>query len=54
MTKLLDIIRKLDKTAILFTFIDSNPEPDHDPEPDTDPDEEMHGAISGEYAEPCM
>ena len=36
--------------------IEPEPEPDPDPEPhpepDTDPDEEMHRAISGEYAEP--
>ena len=35
---------------------DPNPELEPDPEPDTgpEPDEEMHRAISGEYAEPCM
>ena len=41
---------------------DPDPDPDHGPdsdpnpdtEPDTGPDEEMHRAISGEYAETCM
>ena len=33
---------------------DPEPEPEPEPEPDTDPDEEIHRAISGEYAEPCM